>query len=80
MGQLFASLIPGWDPKPLLKRLGHFNDFTMAEVDDLLKAMPEGPIPTPMATGQGVPSISKSTASQTGEVAPPSDNSFKGIQ
>lgn len=80
MGQLFASLIPGWDPKPLLKRLGHFNDFTMAEVEDLLKAVPEGPIPTPMGMGEGIPSISKSTSSQTGEVAPPSENSFTGIQ
>lgn len=80
MGQLFASLIPGWDPKPLLKRLGQLNDFTTAEVEDLLKAMPLGPIPTPMSMGQGVPSVSKSTTAQTGEVAPPSENSFTGIQ
>jgi len=80
MGQLFASLIPGWDPKPLLKRLGHYNDFTIAEVEELLKAMPMGPIPTPMGMGEGVPSIAKNTSSQTGEVAPPSENSFTGIQ
>lgn len=79
MGQLFASLVPGWDPKPLLKRLGHYNDFTQAEVEDLLKALPQGPIPTPMGLGQGVPSISKASQSQTGEVAPPSSTSAMGM-
>ena len=79
-GQLTASLIPGWDPKPLLKRLGHYNDFTRSEIDDILQALPQGPIPTPMGMGQGIPSIAKSTTKQTGEVAPPSANSAMGMQ
>ncbi|HNC58479.1 MAG TPA: hypothetical protein PLP33_23835 [Leptospiraceae bacterium] len=79
MGQLFASLIPGWDPKPLLKKLGHYNEFTQAEVDELIKALPQGPIPTPLGMGQGVPSISKASQSQTGEVAPPSSTSAMGM-
>ena len=65
-GLLAATIKRNFNTDPLLHRLGYFNELTKAEVDDILKPME----PTPMAMGQGIPSISKSGSSPTGEVAP----------
>lgn len=71
--QLLASTIPGFNPRSAFKRLGHYNEFTADEIDEILSGLPpNGPIPTPLTTGQGIPSISKPGASPAGEVAPPS--------
>lgn len=76
--QLLSSILPGFDPKPIIKRIGHFNEFGADEMDEILSGLPAGPLPTPLAQGQGVPSISKAGSAPTGEVAPPSANNAMG--
>lgn len=77
-GQLLSSTLPGYDPRPIIKRIGYYNEFSAAEMAELLADLPEGPLPTPLAQGQGVPSISKAGAAPVGDVAPPSANSAIG--
>ena len=68
--QLTASIIPGWDPIPALKRLYKYSDMGSDEIADLLSGFPQGPIPTPFGMGQGIPSISRPTKQNTGETPP----------
>lgn len=70
-GQLVASMLPGFDARPLLHKLGYYNEFSKDEVDEILKPI-QGPIQSPMMMGKGIPSISKSQPSPTGEVSPAS--------
>ncbi len=71
-GQFLASVLPGWDPRALIRRLFRYSEFTSDEIADIMSAMPpEGvPMPTPMGMGQGVPSQSKPTRQNTGEMSP----------
>lgn len=79
LGQLTASLLPSWDPKPLLTKAYKLQDFSSDEIADLLKALEGGPIPTPMGQGMGVPSISRPTKQATGETPPmPSNGAMAG--
>jgi len=78
MGQLTVSLIPGWDARPLLRKLYKLQDFSSDEIADILQALPNGPIPTPMGMGQGVPSISRPTKQTTGEMSPMPTNGMMG--
>lgn len=73
-GQFLASVLPGWDPKPLIKRMFRYSEFTTDELSDILSGLPPdgmgAPIPTPMGQGMGVPSQSKPTRQSTGEMSP----------
>lgn len=76
--QLLSSTLPQFDPKPILKRIAHYNEVDSSELEEIFSGLPPGSLPTPLAQGQGVPSISKSGAAPTGDVAPPSSNSAMG--
>ncbi len=56
--QLCASLLPQFDPTPILKKIGATKGLTAEEIHAVLGNTPSA-IPTPLAQGQGVPSISK---------------------
>ena len=68
--QLTASVVPNWNPIPALRRLYKYSELSSEEVADILKGLPDEPMPTPMGMGQGVPSISRPTRQNTGEIAP----------
>lgn len=68
--QLMASVVPGWNPVPALRRLFRYSELSSEEVADILQGLPDEPIPTPMGMGQGVPSISRPTRQNTGETPP----------
>lgn len=70
--QLMASILPGWNPIPGIKRLFKYSDFSSDEVADLLAGLDEsqGPMPTPMGMGQGVPSVARPTKQNAGESSP----------
>lgn len=79
VAQLTASLLPGWDPKPVLERLYKMLDMSSDEISEILSALPQdGPIQTPMAQGQGVPSVSRPTKQTVGE-APPIPTQQNGV-
>lgn len=71
-GQFLSSVLPQYDIRPLIKRMAHYNDFSPEESNVLLEGI-TGPMPTPMAMGQGVPSLTKPTRSQSGGEAAPMD-------
>ena len=70
--QLMASVLPGWNPVPGIKRLFKYSDFSSDEIADLMAGLDEmpGPMPTPMGMGQGVPSVARPTK-QTASETPP---------
>jgi len=71
-GQFLSSVLPQYDIRPLIKRMAHYNDFSPEESNALLEGIP--PMnPTPLAMGQGVPSLTKPTRSQSGGEAAPMD-------
>lgn len=69
-GQFLSSVLPSYDIRPIIKRAAHYNDFTAEETNDILAGI-DGPMPTPMAMGQGVPSLTAPTRSQSGGEASP---------
>lgn len=71
-GQFLASVIPGWNPRNLIKRLFKYSEFSNEEVTDILSGLPPEDVsmPTPMGMGQGVPSISRPTRQGAGEMSP----------
>jgi len=69
--QLMASVVPGWNPVPAIKRLFKYSELSSDEVSELMEGLEQGPMPTPMGMGQGVPSISRPTK-QTSSETPPS--------
>lgn len=71
-GQFLSSVLPQYDIRPLIKRMAHYNDFAMEETNALLEGI-DSPLPTPMAQGMGVPSLTKPTRSQSGGEAAPMD-------
>lgn len=68
--QLMSSTVSIADPKPLFDKLLTYDEFAPEERADILKAL-QGPQPTALGLGQGVPSIAKQGKVATGEVAPP---------
>lgn len=80
--QLLATIVPSYNPVPALKRLFKWSDFSNEEVTDILSGLPpEGQsMPTPMGMGKGVPSISRPTRQNTGEMSPmPSPTGVNGM-
>ena len=71
-GQFLSSVLPQYDIRPLIKRLAHYNDFSPEESNALLEGI-DSPMPTPLAMGQGVPSLTKPTKSFSGGEAAPMD-------
>lgn len=69
-GQFLSSVLPEYDIRPLVKRMAHYNDFSLEESNVLLEGI-TGPMPTPLAMGQGVPSLTKPTKSFSGGEASP---------
>lgn len=69
-GQFLSSVLPQYDIRPLVKRMAHYNDFSPEESNVLLEGI-SGPMPTPLAMGQGVPSLTKPTKSFSGGEAAP---------
>jgi hypothetical protein len=67
--QLTASIVPQFDPRPGLRRLFMLDEIPKEEIDEILKGI-EGPSPTPLGMGQGVPSLAKPVKTQTGDVPP----------
>lgn len=53
-GELAAKLVPGFNSRPLLERLGHYNDFKKDEVGEIL-GKEETPLPSPMPMMPGGP-------------------------
>lgn len=68
--QLTAGIIPSFDPRAGLKRLYHYDEFDQEEIDEILKSL-DGPVPTPLGMGQGVPSVAKPTQTGVASVLPP---------
>lgn len=68
--QLTASIVPTFAPRPGLKKLYRYDDFTKEEIDDILKGI-DGPVPTPMGMGQGVPSVARPVKTGPGDVQGP---------
>lgn len=77
--QLMASVIPGWNPVPALKRLFKYSELSSDEIADIMEGLPQGPMPTPMGMGQGVPSISRPTKQTVGEVPPMPMSQTSGV-
>lgn len=71
-GQFLSSVLPQYDIRPIIRRAAHYNDFSPEETNILLEGI-NGPMPTPMAMGQGVPSLTKPTKSFSGGEAAPMD-------
>jgi hypothetical protein len=67
--QLTASLVQQFDPRTGLKKLYQYDEFSPEEVEDILKGI-DGPQPTPMSMGMGVPSIAKPVKTTLGDGAP----------
>lgn len=53
-GELAAKLVPGFNSRPLLERLGHYNDFKKDEVGEIL-GKEETALPSPMPQMPGGP-------------------------
>jgi len=68
--QLMASVVPGWNPLPALKRLFKYSEFTSDEIAEIFEGVPQGPLPTPLGMGEGVPSVARPTKQNTGETSP----------
>jgi hypothetical protein len=77
-GQLMATLVPGWNPVPLLKRLFKYSDMSSDEISEILEGLPQGPMATPMGQGMGVPSIARPTKQNVGESSPMPTPSAQG--
>lgn len=69
-GQFLSSVLPQYDIRPIIKRAAHYNDFAAEEINALLEGI-DAQMPTPLAMGQGVPSLTKPTRSQSGGEASP---------
>lgn len=70
-GELAAKLVPGFNSRPLLERLGHYNDFKKDEVGEIL-GKEETPLPSPMPQMPGGPvNTGPSLTPRNTEVAPP---------
>lgn len=70
--QLTAAVIPSFDPRPGLRKLYEYDDFPREEIDEILKSI-DGPVQTPMAMGNGVPSVARPVKTGAGDVPPPSN-------
>jgi hypothetical protein len=68
--QLTASLVQTFNPRPGLKKLFEYDEFTPEEREDILKGIDEQQ-PTPLSMGQGVPSLAKPVKTSLGD-GPPS--------
>ncbi len=69
-GELAAKLVPGFNSRPLLERLGHYNDFKKDEVGEILgKEETALPSPTPQMPG-GPVNTGPSLVPRNNEVAP----------
>ena len=47
-----------------------YSDLSNEEIQDILKGLPQGGMPTPMGSGQGVPSVARPTKQNVGESSP----------
>lgn len=69
-GELAAKLVPGFNSRPLLERLGHYNDFKKDEVGEIL-GKEENALPSPMPQMPGGPvNTGPSLVPRNNEVAP----------
>jgi hypothetical protein len=68
--QLTASLVQQFDPRHGLRKLFEYDEFAPEEIEDILAGI-DGPQPTPLALGQGVPSLAKPVKTSLGD-GPPS--------
>ncbi len=69
-GQFLSSTLQEYDIRPLIKRMAHYEDFSPEESNALLEGIPPMS-PTPLAMGQGVPSLTKPSKSFSGSEAAP---------
>lgn len=69
-GQFLATVFPQLDMRPIAEEAGRLNDFSPELLGKILAGV-EGPMPTPMGMGQGVPSLTKPTRSFSGGEAAP---------
>lgn len=69
-GELAAKLVPGFNSRPLLERLGHYNDFKKDEIGEIL-GKEETPLPSPMPMMPGGPvNTGPSLVPRNNDVAP----------
>jgi hypothetical protein len=69
-GELAAKLVPGFNSRPLLERLGHYNDFKKDEVGEIL-GKKENALPSPRPQMPGGPvNIGPSLVPRNNDVAP----------
>ncbi len=69
-GELAAKLVPGFNSRPLLERLGHYNDFKKDEVGEIL-GKEENALPSPRPQMPGGPvNIGPSLVPRNNDVAP----------
>lgn len=69
-GELAAKLVPGFNSRPLLERLGHYNDFKKDEVGEIL-GKEETALPSPMPQMPGGPvNTGPSLVPRNNDVAP----------
>jgi hypothetical protein len=70
-GELAAKLVPGFNSRPLLERLGHYNDFKKDEVGEIL-GKEETALHSPMPQMPGGPvNTGPSLVPRNNDVAPP---------
>lgn len=70
-GQFLASTFPQIGLKTVAEEMARLNDFSPELIYRILGEIPEGPQPTPLAMGQGVPSLTKPSKSFSGGEAAP---------
>jgi hypothetical protein len=70
-GQFLASVFPELNLKPIAEEMARLNDFSPELINKILEGLSDGPMPTPMGTGKGVPSLTKPTRSFSGGEAAP---------
>lgn len=70
-GQFLASAFPQAGLKTIAEEMARLNDFSPELIFKILGEIPEGAQPTPLAMGQGMPSISKPSKSFSGGEAAP---------
>lgn len=69
-GELAAKLVPGFNSRPLLERLGHYNDFKKDEVGEIL-GKEENALPSPRPQMPGGPvNTGPSLVPRNNDVAP----------
>jgi hypothetical protein len=70
-GQFLSAAFPNVGMKAVAEEMARLNDLSPELTNRILGELPDGPQPTPMAMGQGMPSLTKPSKSFSGGEASP---------